>query len=132
MPLIDEMKESRFLGKADLGKPMLATIRGIKKDNVAKKDATPEMKWCLLIQQSEKPMILNSTNRELLAHITGSRNTDDWIGKTVVIYHDPTISFGGELKGGIRVRAPKNQAPAAPVQPAVSDLDGEVDPDIGF
>lgn len=114
MPHIDEMKDSRFFGKGDLdGKPMLCTVEGVSKQNVAKKDAPEEMKWVLHIKESEKPFVLNTTNRELVALAAGSKDTDDWEGKQIVIYHEPNISFGGKLVGGLRVRAPKGTKPEA-------------------
>jgi hypothetical protein len=37
-----------------------------------------------------------------------------------VLYHEPNVEFGGDIIGGIRVRAPRNQSakpPAAPPAP---------------
>ena len=42
---------------------------------------------------------------------------NDWVGHKIVLYHDPTVSFGGKLVGGIRVRMPRN-AKAAPAKAA--------------
>ena len=102
------MKDSRFFGRSDLnGKPATVTISGISKENVAKKESTPEMKWCLHIIESDKPFPLNGTNRELAALALKSRNTDDWIGKRIEIYLDQSVSLGGKLVGGLRVREAK-------------------------
>ena len=77
-------------------------------------------------------MVLNSTNGQAVAAITGSEETDDWIGRKVVLYDDPNVSFGGKLVGGIRIRAPRGQAakaiaaapkPAPVAQPEASDDD---------
>jgi hypothetical protein len=71
------------------------------------------LKWCIAFPELEKPMVLNSTNGQIIAQITKSEDTDHWTGQKIVLYDDPTVSFGGKLTGGIRVRAPRNQpAPA--------------------
>lgn len=111
MPNIDTMKDSKFLKKEDCGEGILVTMGEVKQENVAPEDKPAEMKWCLYIQESEKPLTLNTTNMQLIAQIVGSKETDDWFGKKIVLYHDPSISFGGKLVGGIRVRAPKGSGP---------------------
>ncbi len=104
---LHEMLESKFLKKEDVEAPVLVTISAIKQLNVAKDGADPEMKWAMTFEEIDKPLIMNSTNLQLTAKICDSADTDDWIGKQVVLYHDPSITFGGKLVGGIRVRAPK-------------------------
>lgn len=129
MPDISQMAESRFLKRADVGAGKLLTIESCDQQNVAKKDEAPEMKWCLHFSEIEKPVVLNRTNSELVAQITGERNSDNWGGHKVVLYDDPTISFGGKLVGGIRVRAPRNKTAPAPSKPPVSELPEDEDPD---
>ena len=117
MPKINEMIDSKFLKKEDVGgeRGMLVTIAGVKQANVAMQGADPEMKWTLSFEELDKPMVLNSTNLHLAAKACQSEDTDDWAGKKIVLYEDPNVSFGGKLVGGIRVRAQKTQA--APVVP---------------
>lgn len=109
MPNINDLRKSRFLTKADVGKGMLVTIRSVEEMNVAKEGAPEELRWCLTFEELEKPLVLNSTNGQLIAAITGSEELNDAIGTQVVLYDDPTIMFAGKLTGGIRVRAPKTQ-----------------------
>jgi len=111
---ISQLKESKFLKKEDVGPGMLLTIASVSQENVAKEGAEQELKWVLHFQESEKPMVLNSTNGQLIAKITGSDETDDWQGHKVVLYEDPNISFAGKIVGGIRVRAPRGPAKAMP------------------
>jgi hypothetical protein len=89
MPKTSEMKESNFLKKEDVGRGLLATITGCIKKNVAKEGAEPEYKWCLTFAESDKPMVLNSTNIQLCEQITGSDDTDHWVGQKIVLYVDP-------------------------------------------
>jgi hypothetical protein len=123
---INELKQSKFLTKNDVLTPVLVTMREVTPVNVAKEGAEADMKFALHFDELDKPLVLNSTNGQIIAAITGSPESDGWVGKKVVLYNDPNISFGGKLTGGIRCRAPKNQivadakqgapAPAAPVE----------------
>lgn len=134
MPKTSEMRESKFLKKEDVGKGALLTVTGCKQFNVAMQGADPEMKWCLLFAEVDKPLVLNSTNIQLCEHVFGSDDTDEWVGKKIVLYTDPNVPFGGKLVGGIRVRAPRKpvvaqpapapvQAPQPPVTTELTDED---------
>jgi len=111
---IGEMKDSKYLKKEDVGEGKLVTIAKIEQQNVAMEDQPPEMKWVVYFHEVEKGMPFNWTNIQLTAKAVGSEETDDWIGKKIVLYEDPNVSFGGKLVGGIRVRAVKKQVPAKP------------------
>jgi hypothetical protein len=121
------MRESKFLKQSDVSAPVLWTVEGCERHNVAKEGAEPEHKWCLAFQECDKPLVLNSTNIQLCERVFGSDDTDQWIGKKIVLYVDPNVSYGGKITGGIRVRAPKVKtnavAPAPP--PPVEELSDE-------
>lgn len=129
MPMIDQMRESKFLKQSDVGTGLLVTIQDCDQQNVAKEGADPELKWCLHFAEVEKPLVLNSTNIQLCAQVCLSKNTDEWKGKRIVLYTDPNVSFGGKLVGGIRVRKPKASAPPPPPPVTDESLD---DSDIPF
>ena len=134
MPKVHEMMESKFLKKEDAGRGLLVTIAGVEQRNVAVRDADPELKWCMAFVEQDKPMVLNSTNIQLCAKICNSDDTDQWVGHKVVLYDDPTVSFGGKLVGGIRIRAPRPEAMAraqqqrpAPPPPPAQEWNGDDD-----
>jgi hypothetical protein len=129
MPDISTFTESKFLKRADVGAGKLLTISECSQQNVAKSSEAPEMKWCLFFSETDKPMVLNRTNAELVGMITGERNSDNWGGHKVVLYDDPSVSFGGKLTGGIRVRAPRNKTAPAPAKPPVQQLPDDDDGD---
>ena len=52
-------------------------------------------------------MVVNSTNIKRLAKACASEDTEDWTGKQVVLYVDPDVEFGGNVVGGLRIRAHK-------------------------
>lgn len=112
---VNELKTSRFLKQTDVREGMLCTITGVSQENIAADGAEENLKWCLHIAENEKPLVLNPTNGAILSKILGSDESDDWIGKKVVLYADPNISFGGKIVGGIRIRAPKTVARPSPV-----------------
>ena len=120
---LNDLKTSKFLKKEDVGTGKLATISKMTQENVAKEGAEPEMKYTLWFRELDKPMVLNSTNGQAIAKITGKDTDIDtaWIGARVVLYNDPNVSFGGKLIGGIRIRAPKVGAQLPPV-PADDDI----------
>ncbi len=120
-----EMRESKFLKQTDVGAGMLMTVVGCEKHNVAKDGADPELKWCLAFEESDKPLVLNSINIQLLERIFNSDETDQWIGKKVVLYVDPSVSYQGKVVGGIRVRAPKKLAAKPVPVPVTQDLSDE-------
>lgn len=114
MPKVHEMLESKYLKKEDIGEGKLYTVAGFKKENLAQEGEPPEYKWVMRFEEAEKPLVLNSTNIQLCEKAFGSDDTDDWIGKKLVLYVDENVSFGGKIVGGIRVRAQKKAKPAAP------------------
>ncbi len=118
MPHISQLASSRFLSQSDCVTPILVTIKECHQEDVAKEDEAPEKKWCLSFHEVEKSLVLNLTNGELIAEITGSENTDDWIGHKIVLFVDPSVKFGKKKVGGVRARAPRNQSPAQPSRPA--------------
>jgi hypothetical protein len=122
MPKTSEMRESKFLKQSDVGAGMLMTVSGCEKHNVAQEGVEPELKWCLLFEESDKPLVLNSTNIQLAERIFDSDNTDNWIGKKIVLYVDPNVSYGGKVVGGIRVRASRKHAKPVPPPPPASEL----------
>lgn len=122
---ISDLKQSKFLKKEDVGVGMLVTICALTEANVSMEGAEPQMKTILHFNEQEKGMVLNSTNAQLIAKITGIETDIEkgWVGHKIVLYADPSITlFGGKLVGGIRVRAPKTAAGKTIQQPADDNL----------
>lgn len=127
MPKVSQMLESKYLKKDDVGEEgTVCTVKAFARTNVAQEGEPPEHKWLMAFEELEKPMVLNSTNIQLCEKIFGSDDTDDWIGKRLIVYSDPNISFGGKIVGGIRVRKHSNGQPR---RPAGDDFDTIDTPD---
>lgn len=112
----DQMAPSKYLKKDDCQTPQLLTIHSFQQENVARDDQPAEMKWVVYFNEiGDKGMVLNSTNLQLLQMATGTEDSDLSIGMKIVLYNDPSITYMGKVTGGLRIRAPKNQA-ARPAQ----------------
>ena len=80
-----------------------------------------EQKWALTFaSEPVRKFSLNKTNLALMAKGYGKK-TGSWVGTSIEMFLDESVSFGGQLVGGIRIRIPKrrpapvvtNQAPDA-------------------
>lgn len=134
MAKINEMIESKYLKQSDFPTPLIVTVAKIGQINIAKEGDNPETKWAVRFKEFQKPMLLNTTNIKLLEKACGSDDTDDWIGKEVIVYTDDSVSFGGQVVGGLRIRreesAPIRKA-AAGAAPQAAGFDSMED-DIPF
>jgi len=114
---VSDVKTSKYLKKEDVGRGTLATIQSVTRENIAIEGAEPESRVAVHFKELEKPMILNSTNAQIIAAI--AENDADieirWRGVRVVLFNDPNVSYMGKITGGIRVRAPKPDAVMPPV-----------------
>lgn len=120
MPKTSEMRESKFLKQDDVGRGVLVSVKAVVKRNVSQEGADEEQKWCLTFNELDKPLVLNVTNIQLCEEIFGSDESNDWIGKRLVLYVDPNVMYAGKRTGGIRVRKPKPAAAPAPPPPPVA------------
>jgi hypothetical protein len=81
-----------------------------------KETGVVEKRVCVFFNASDKPvdlakaLVLNATNKDVLRKLFGPE-TDEWIGKSVTLYSDPSVMFGGRRVGGIRVREMDPVAP---------------------
>lgn len=114
---ISQLKNSRFLSKDDVEPQKEATISHVDEQNVAPADQKPEKRWVLNFKEPDiKPLVLNVTNGEAIAEITGTGESDGWTGTKIVLYHDPNVSFSGKRVGGVRIRRATTQASAPTVE----------------
>lgn len=119
---VSSMIESKYLKQSDVDDDVTVTVRGLKRVNVARDDEDPDYKWVCKFAEFDKPMVLNSTNIKRMAKALGD-DTDDWIGNSVVLYVDPDIEFGGNVVGGLRIKAVKSKAAPANKRHAASGID---------
>ena len=65
---------------------------------------TDDKTVCML--KGEKPFIVNGANWDMISLLYGG-DDDNWSGHWITLYHDPTVTFGGKMVGGIRIRPDK-------------------------
>ena len=111
---IDEVfpNQSDFLKKEDLKRPVKVIIESVEPITFPN---NPKPKLRIGLKGKEKDFICNVTNARTIGAIHGD-DTDSWIGKEIMLYNDPTVMMGDEVKGGIKVQY---QPPAT----------GDIDPD---
>lgn len=85
------------------GTELHLTISAYAKEEVKNEDEV-QQKWVLSFEEIEEKLILNKSRGEAIAAATGSFEMDDWIGKRIALYNDPTVKFGGKKVGGLAVR----------------------------
>jgi hypothetical protein len=123
-----ELKQSKYMKKEDCGDDgILVTIAGLKQENVAPDNKPEELKWILYFNGDAKPLVLNGTNTKLIEKALGSDETDDWLGREIVLFNDENVEYMGEVVGGVRCdvtrtkryhakkNAAQEKAPAVPV-----------------
>jgi hypothetical protein len=105
-----DMRKSPWLASEDLDgakKDVLVTIEDVMRHENATFDEgrTEPRVFSLKFAGKEKQMILNATNRKVLARAFGMK-TANWRGQTVALYVDPRVRFGGKTVKGLRIRIP--------------------------
>jgi hypothetical protein len=118
--------KSKFLSKEDVGEDgMILTIKGMRMETLQFDDGD-EDKVVLYFQENIKPMILNPTNAQLIGLATGARTAGESKGRKIVVFNDPTVSFGKKIVGGLRIKKLSGTPKSAP------NADGELNDDIPF
>ena len=70
------------------------------------KDGSEQKPVMTFVNEGAKPLPLNKTNIMLVTSILGP-DPEDYLGKLVGIYHDPTVQNpGGQMVGGLRICKP--------------------------
>jgi hypothetical protein len=124
--------DSKYLKKEDVGDDgVILTIKGFKQEMV-KGDNGDEQKVIMYFEEEDyNPMVVNRTNAQLLSIATGAASAGEARGKQVVVYNDPTISFGNKITGGIRIKKVAG-APKQAIQAAKNTDTFSEDDDVGF
>lgn len=99
----NDLMPSKYLKQSDVTPPKIVTIASMKQENLAKDTEPKKLRWTLLFEELDKPLVLNKTNIKRCAKVCGSEETDEWVGKKIKLYFDEEVEFGGEQVGGIRV-----------------------------
>lgn len=124
MAKVSDMIPSKYLKKEDIEEDTKVIIKGVTLEDMP--GDTGEQKWVMYFKGEKKGLILNNTNIRVLERAFGGES-DEWEGKSVTLYVDENVSFGGRVTGGLRLRALVAKKPkvAAPVEPDDEDESDE-------
>ena len=130
MANINQLFPSKYLKAEDVKAGVTVTIAGMKMEKVAEGEAD---KPVIYFHGKQKGLVLNKTNAQMISHITGSFDTDEWANKMVYLHSEP-VSFQGRIVEAIRVGKPhQNDRAAENAAQAVQFEDTfEPDSDIPF
>ena len=97
-----------FIKKEDLTAiPEPFDILSVSKATFEARNGNPAEHVLQLELDDHRQFSLNKTNLRVLIGAYG-RKTSEWVRKAVGLYHDPTVSFGGRVVGGVRVTIPSD------------------------
>jgi hypothetical protein len=68
-------------------------------------DGSEQTKLAVYLGGQQQALLLNKTNYHTIRKLTGSTQTDDWLGLVIELYEDPN--------GWLRVRQPQQAMPMA-------------------
>jgi hypothetical protein len=103
---------SRFLAQSDVATPIVATIANVTQEDLTG-DRGLETKAVMTFTDPRlKALVVNNINWTTCEAAFGE-DSDAWHGQQIEIYADPSIMFGRDRVGGIRVRIPSAPRPAA-------------------
>ena len=122
MAKISDMVGATYLRKDDVTDPLIVTISEVKLETVGK-DESQEDKYVMYFSELDKGLVLNKTNINIAAKVTGEDDSDNWTGHSIILYFDETVSYAGSVVGGLRLRAPQ-KAPKAPTKPTPKKTGG--------
>ena len=102
-----KMFDERFIGSWSFEDQPDAkvTIKAIKVEELRTQDGTAAKKPVLYFEKTDKGLVLNKTNAKTIAEMYGN-NTDEWIGKRIVLFRSECMAFGKEVEC-VRVRNQK-------------------------
>lgn len=115
----NEALPGKYLTKDDFTSPALVAIDQVVAEKIEGEHKTKPVMYIKRLAgadiDDERGIVLNGTNWDVIAAITGEEDSDHWHGKRIVLLNDPTVTYMGKVTGGIRVRAPKADPVPEPV-----------------
>jgi hypothetical protein len=119
MPKRDDVFPSKYLKASDLnGKPVVVTIKEASMEKLKNGNGEEETKTVLYFEKAKKGLILNRTNWDKIADITGEDDSDNWPSHRVEMFPTTTEMKGKEVDC-IRIRKPAQGELPKPKKPVV-------------
>ncbi len=101
-----KMTNPNYMGDYSIpeGCDLIATIDYVAKEKVTGVGGKTEEEVVAHFSDGNKPLILNKTNMKTIQKIYKTPYIEDWKGRKIQIFYDPTVKFGREVVGGLRIR----------------------------
>ena len=96
---------SQYIGKEDVQTPIVLHVGSAEMRNIGTENEQEEKPVIAWQEPDAKPFIVNATNWASIEAMYGEES-DDWRGKPIELYFDPSVVFRGKRVGGVRVRRP--------------------------
>jgi hypothetical protein len=101
---INQYFPSQWLRSEDLNGPSVVTIIQVRDVKFpGQRGESDQIKPVLVFRELEKDMIVNKTNFQALARITGRDSTEEWIGSKIQLRVEQVSAFG-DVVDAIRIR----------------------------
>jgi hypothetical protein len=97
---------SKYLKASDFTDPATYTIKVVYTEKVGRDD---DLKPVCYFGESDKGLILNRTNANILAGLHGAE-TGEWKGEAIELY-STQVQFGADMVDSIRLRKPSEPFP---------------------
>lgn len=123
---VNQLFPSKYLKAADLPDEG-AYVVTIEKVTVEEIGANKDQKPVIHFEELDKALVCNKTNARTISKVTGSEDTDEWIGAKINLYR-AEVEFQGEMIEAIRVslKKPATAGGKPNVRPATDDTDDEI------
>ena len=99
---------SKYISAADLQDNEVL----VKISHVAPEEIGGKQKYIAYFAGKKKGLVLNKTNWNAIARITGHDDTDDWTGAEICLY-EAMVDFQGDSVPAVRIKAPRKVSVAA-------------------
>ncbi len=100
---IGKYRQSKWLTKEDVN-ALSADQRRTVVVSIKEEEVGEDIKPVGRFEGIEKPWPINMTGLDELAEMTGSQETDDFVGAEIELYVDPDVRYAGKRVGGIKLR----------------------------
>lgn len=110
MPSIDDVFAGKTLKSEQLkGKPpAILTIAGVEITEFQNKETgKKEKKLAISFRGTDKVLICNLINANMIADLAGDRDYDKWVGTQIKLVVE-RVPFGAKIVDGIRVKDPSH------------------------
>ena len=113
---VSEIYGGEYLKQEHLhGQDVPVTISAVTVENIGDEDEEKRQKQRIVVTFAgqSKRLGLCKTNAQQIAAFYGD-NAGGWIGQSITLWPDPSVTYGGKVVGGVRIRPVPPETAAQP------------------